>query len=434
MLRGGLPIRPMPDAGSEPPRKPARRFAAIPAVRLLASGPFAIYSPFNFLSLTGSWGQRVAAGWLVWEWTGSGFWLGVLALADLAPVVLIGPFAGVLADRWSRMTVNRVIHSILVVLSALLALLIFFDQITLALLIGLIGLNGTLSALAQPARLALVQELVPREDVGSAVAINSVNSNMARLIGPAVAATMIIHVHIGWVFLGNALVTALFTLVLGRLKLLPTPRRQLSGGVLAQIGQGFGYLLAERALRLVLLVNLLGGVLVRSLGELLPAFAARSFADTATGLATLTSSLAFGAVIAGLTIGRLGSEGRLMRQGAYAWAIAAVFGVGFGLVSSPWAAMLCVCGLGLWIARGLILAQTFVQLRAPDEMRGRALSVHGLIVRSSPAIGALMIGTALDAMGLAWSVSAAMLLFALAFMALLPVVLRQSARIDSGQG
>jgi len=421
----------MPDAGPQPPRRPGSRLDNFPAFRLLTRGPFAVYSLFNFLSLTGSWGQRVAAGWLVWEWTGSGFWLGVLALADLAPVVVIGPFAGVVADRWSRVMVNRIIQTILAALSALLAFLIFVDAITLVLLIGLIGLNGTLSALAQPARLALVQELVPRGDVGPAVAINSVKSNLARLIGPAVAATMIVYFHIGWVFLGNALVTALFALVLGRLKLLPSLRRRPSGGVLTQIGDGFRFLLSERALRLVLLMNLLGGVLVRSLGELLPAFAARSFADTATGLATLTSSLAFGAVLAGLTVGRQVSEGELMRRGAFAWVVAAAFGLGFGLVSAPWAAMLCVCGLGMWIARGLILAQTFVQLRAPDEMRGRALSVHGLIVRSSPAIGALLIGTALDLVGLPLSVSAAALLFGAAFLVLFPAVLRQSARIET---
>jgi len=424
----------MRDAGPQPPRGPRGRLENIPAFRLLTRGPFAVYSLFNFLSLTGSWGQRVAAGWLVWEWTGSGFWLGVLALADLAPVVVIGPFAGVVADRWSRVLVNRVIQTILAALSALLALLIFMDAITLALLIVLIGLNGTLSALAQPARLALVQELVPRADVGPAVAINSVKSNLARLMGPAVAATMIVYFHIGWVFLGNAVVTALFALVLGRLKLLPSLRRRPSGGVLAQIGDGFRFLLAERALRLVLLVNLFGGVLVRSLAELLPAFAARSFADTATGLATLTSSLAFGAVLAGLTVGRQASEGGLMRKGTFAWAVAAVFGFGFGLVSAPWAAMLCICGVGMWITRALILAQTFVQLRTPDEMRGRALSVHGLIVRSSPAIGALMIGTALDIVGLPLSVSAATLLFGVAFLVLYPAIRRQASRIGVDTG
>jgi MFS family permease len=419
----------MPDAPQGPPAPANGRLQSIPAVRLLTRGPFAVYSLFNFLSLTGSWGQRVAAGLLVWEWTGSGFWLGVLALADLAPVVFIGPFAGVVADRWSRVAINRVFQSIIAILAAVLGVLVFADAITLALLIGLTAVNGTLTALTQPARLALVQELVPRADVGPAVAINAVKSNLARLVGPAVAATMIVHVHIAWVFMGNAAVTILFVLVLGRLTLIPSRRRRLEGGVLSQIADGFRYLMAEPSLRLVLITMLLGGVLVRSLGELLPAFAARSFADTATGLAMLTSSLAFGAVLAGLTIGQQPSEGSLMRRATFAWAGAAVFGFAFGLVTAPWAAMLCICGAGMWMARGLILTQTFVQLRAPEEMRGRALSVHGLIARSSPAIGALLIGVTLDMVGLPLSVAAATILFGVAFIAMRAAILHHAGRL-----
>lgn len=411
------------------PSRPRSRLRAVPAVHLLSRGPFPIYSLFNFLSLTGSWGQRVAAGWLVWEWTGSGFWLGVLAAADLGPVVLIGPFAGVVADRWPRAKVSRLIQTVLAGLSALLALLVFSDATTLGLLIGLTALSGALSALAQPARLALVQELVTRAHVGPAVAINSVISNLARLTGPAVAATMIVHVHVAWAFLGNAAVTALFAFVLSRLRLLPSLRRRPDGRVLAQIAEGLRFLLTDSALRLVLLTMLLGGALVRSLGELLPAFAARSFTDVATGLALLASSLAAGAVLAGVTIGRQGSEGDLMRRAVFAWTVAAVFGFGFGLATAPAPAMFCVAGAGLWMARGLILAQTFVQLRAPDELRGRALSVHGLIARSSPAFGALLIGAAMDLVGAITAVSAATLLFLLASLGLRRPVLRASEDI-----
>ena len=148
-----------------------QRWRDHPTIRLLTRGSFARYSAANFLSLIGSWGQRIAAGWLVWEWTGSGFWLGVLAMADLAPVVLIGPFAGVLADRWPRLTVNRVFQSAMALLAATLAFLIWQELIGLGLLVALIGLSGVIASLGQPARLALVQELVPREDVGAAVAI-----------------------------------------------------------------------------------------------------------------------------------------------------------------------------------------------------------------------------------------------------------------------
>lgn len=208
---------------------------ANPTMRLLMRGSFARYSAANFLSLTGSWGQRVAAAWLVWEWTGSGFWLGVLALADLAPVVLTAPLAGVLADRWSRLKVNRLIQTAIAALVAIIGLLLWFDAIGLGLLIGLILIHGILSGLSQPARLALVQELVTRPDVPTAVAINAIKSNLARLVGPAVAALMITQFHPAWVFLGNAAVTLVFVLVLGWLTLIPSPPRQLNGSMFAQM-------------------------------------------------------------------------------------------------------------------------------------------------------------------------------------------------------
>jgi len=417
------------DQGGPEMGKKALRPRDNPTIRLLTRGSFAHYSAANFLSLTGSWGQRIAAGWLVWEWTGSGFWLGVLAMTDLAPVVVIGPFAGVLADRWPRLTVNRVFQSAMAALAAALAILIWQEMIGLGLLIGLIGLSGLVAALGQPARLALVQELVPRNDVGAAVAINSIISNLARLVGPAAAATMIVHLDVAWVFFANAVMTLTFVLVLGWITLLPRERRPLTGGVLAQIGQGFRFLLAEPALRLVLAGNLLGGVLVRSMTELLPAFAARSFVDTVSGLALLTSSLAAGAVVAGFSLGRGRSDGAMMRGATWAWAAAALAGLGFAWVAAPWAALACIFAIGLFMARGLILAQTFVQLRTPDEMRGRALSVHGLIARASPAIGALFIGGAVDAFGLSLSVTAAVLSFLLAFAAMWPAVRRQAGAI-----
>lgn len=406
-----------------------RRWQEHATIRLLTRGSFARYSAANFLSLIGSWGQRIAAGWLVWEWTGSGFWLGVLAMADLAPVVVIGPFAGVLADRWPRLTVNRVFQSAMATLAATLAFLIWQEMIGLGMLVALIGLSGVIASLGQPARLALVQELVPREDVGTAVAINSIKSNLARLVGPAVAAVMIVHLDAAWVFFGNAVVTLIFVLVMGWITLLPRTRRPLTGGVLAQIGQGFRFLLAEPSLRLVLAFNLLGGVLVRSMTELMPAFAARSFVDTVSGLALLTSSLAAGAVVAGLSLGRGRTDGAMMRGATFGWALAAVAGLGFGWVAAPWAAVACIFATGLFMARAMILSQTFLQLRTPDEMRGRALSVHGLIARGSPAIGALFIGGGLDAIGLPLSVSAAVLLFLLAFVLLWPAVQRQAGVI-----
>lgn len=406
---------------------PLSRLRGLPSVRLLSGGSFARYSLGNVLSLCGTWGQRMAAGWLVWEWTGSGFWLGVLAAADLAPVLVIGPFAGVVADRWPRLQINRVFQAMVALISTMLAVLMFSGLLSLGLLITLIGISGVLAALNQPARLAMVQELVPRADVGTAVAINATLFNVARLIGPALAALAIVRFDAGWVFLANALMTVGFVWVLGRLVLIPSTRKRPTGSVLAQIAEGMRFVLEMGSLRLVLGVMLLGGVLLRGVGELLPAFAARSFADAVTGLALMTSSLAAGAVLAGVLLGRQADDGAMMRASVWAWGWAAACTAGIAVGSHPVVALLCVAGLGGFLTRGMILSQSFMQLRTPDEMRGRVLSLHGLIGRASPALGALAVGTAIDHFGITASVLAASVAMAGCLLLLAPSARRHSA-------
>jgi len=164
---------------------PERRAQSV--YRLLTRGQFALFFAFNGLSLIGSWMQRIASAWLIWEWTGSAFWVGVLAACDLLPVVLTGPFVGVAADRWDRLWQNRIAQVASAGLAPINAVLLMADMLNLYGLLILIALQGTLIAMVQPARLAMVTQLVGREDMPTAVALASVNVNLARLIGPAIA-------------------------------------------------------------------------------------------------------------------------------------------------------------------------------------------------------------------------------------------------------
>lgn len=384
----------------------------VAALRVLTGRQFGLFYAGNGLSLIGTWMQRIACGWLVWDWTHSAFWLGVLSAGDLLPVMAIGPFAGVAADRWDRLRQNMLAQGASALLAVLTAVLLATDHLGIVGIVLLTTVQGTLAAIIQPARLAMIQQLVRREDLGTAVALNSVNVNLARLLGPAAAGAMILFADIVWVFAANAAVTLLFVLVLSRLQLAPSARATSSRGFMNDMAEGFVHILRARPLWLILLAMLCGGAMVRAMAELMPAIAAGIFADNATGLAVLTGAAALGAVGSGLSMGS-GRPARLLYGALLWWGLGAVAAVLLTQAQGIPTAVFAAVVLGFAITRGLVSTQTFVQLTTPDVLRGRVLSVHGLIARGSPALGALAIGFAADRIGLAraveWS-SAALLL------------------------
>jgi len=377
---------------------PITRQIPVP-LRVLLGSQFGVFFLGNGLSLTGTWMQRIACSWLVWDWTHSAFWVGIVAAGDLLPVVAIAPFAGVAADRWDRLKMNIASQSLSALLAVLMAVLLAFGLLGLMGVVVLISLQGMLTAATQPSRFAMVQQMVAREEMSTAVGLNSVNVNLARLIGPAIAGAMILHWDILWVFVANAAVTVLFVLVLLRIRLAPRPGAKLKLPFLTEMVEGFAYVLHAQALRLILLTLLFGGSLARSVMELLPAVAARSFEQGAAGLALLTSAASVGAMVAGLTVGRT-SAARILSMALVWWGGGAIVAIVLTQTREPWLAVASVVLLGALITRSLVAAQTFVQITTPDALRGRALSAFGLIARGSPALGALGIGYAADQIGL----------------------------------
>ncbi len=391
--------------------------------RLLTQGQYASYFAFNGLSLVGSWMQRIASAWLIWEWTGSAFWIGMLAACDLLPVVLTGPLAGVAADRWDRLRQNIAAQMATSVMALLNVALLVSGALGLYSLLVLVTLQGTLIAMVQPARLAMIQQLVRREDLPKAVALASVNVNLARLIGPAIAGVMILQAPIEAIFLLNFALTSLFVVVLMRLKLTPRTDQAPKGPLWPQMKEGFAYATQMPAIRLMMVLLFTGGVFIRALQEMTPALAAHSFATTATGLAILSSVTAAGAVLAGLTA-HLDQPKALMKSVFLHWIAGALAAIGLILSRNPWPVSIASMGLGYSVARALIMTQTFVQLTTPDALRGRVLSLHGLLARASPALGALMVGYLADWLGLTIAISAAALCMALLGLGLYPQIRR----------
>ncbi|MGV1901748.1 MFS transporter [Agrobacterium sp. 22-3674b3] len=376
-------------------------------IRLLSRGQFAVYTAGNCISLVGTWMQRIACSLVVWDMTQSAAWLGALAAADLLPTIVVGPLGGAAADRWNVLKLNQLCQFILAVIAKLVAALIYFDLLSLWTLIGAILFQGCIIALGQPARMSIVQELVSQDDVPRAVAINSMNVNLARLIGPALAGLLIVQFDVVWVFVLNAIATIVFVLILHRIKAPTTGlRHQPAGNFLVEIVEGFRYVASNSGMRRILLLLLAGGIFVRAIAEMLPAFAAGFSAPAATGLAVLTSSMAFGSVTAGLTMNLYIVPSKLPIQVTMAWLLAALTAIAFALSHSLWLMALFAMGMGYLSSVSLVATQTFIQLAAPAGLRGRALSIHGLIFRASPSLGAMILGFTSDIFGLTMPVLA----------------------------
>jgi len=384
-------------------------FSAI--IRILRTPDYGLYTLGNGVSLIGLWMQRVAVGWLTWELTGSAAWLGAVAFADLFPSVLIGLVGGVAADRMDRIRVIMACQSVSMVLAALLALLIFADAIVIELVIAIVFLNGLVIGFNQPSRLALVPRLVPQGDLTTAVAFNSILFNLARFIGPAIAGVVIVASNVAWAFAANAgsYLALLLALTVIRARN-PTAGRDVDvgtaarRGLLAQISDGLRYVAGHPGLGPLMLIHLTGSMMVRPIVELLPGFADRVFGGGADLLALFTSTVGIGAMAGGwMLASRRGTRG-LVPLVLVSSALVAVTAIAFALSGTGggtvWLAVPAIGFYGAAMVSAGIGTQTIVQLGVDPAMRGRVLSLHGLIFRGGPALGAIVMGTAGDVVGL----------------------------------
>jgi len=354
---------------------------------------FAIYTAGSGITLVGIWVQRLGVGWLTWELTYSGFWLGAVAFADLFPAVVIGPFAGVLADRLDRLRLSMICQVLSLLQTLLLFALTWSGMIGIASLVVLTGFLGAVRAVNMPVRLSLVPSLVTPDDVPAAVAISSLIFNLARFIGPALAGLVITWWGVAPTFAMYAVTVVALMFALTRLRVArgaAAPERD--GGMLAQVAEGVRYTVRHPAVGPLLLLMLTLSLLARPVGELLPGFADDVFARGAGGLAWLTSALGLGAVVGGVWLAKRGSAGGLL-------VIALISGGGCGAslllftgTAWFWVAVPAAAIFGGAMVSSAIATQTLILRSVEDAVRGRVLSLYGVIFRGGPAVGSLIIG------------------------------------------
>jgi MFS family permease len=371
---------------------------------VLSNRSFALYTVCNSTSMVGVWMQRLAVGWLTWQLTESELWIGAMAFADLLPVVLVGPLAGVWVDRPLRTLLLRLCQSIMMVQSLILFALTAAGLITTWSLFVLVLINGVVSSIYHPVRLSVVPSLVGLKDLTAAVSLTAVTFHLARFAGPALGGVVIVLYGISSTFLVVAMcyiamLVAVFFLQVPRRPWLATQKKR---PVLVELWEGAVHAVTHRAIAYILLIQAIIALFARPVGELLPAFVGAVFLQGAEMLAVLTSAMGLGAVAAGLRL-LLWEAGRGLVSLVLSSAVmSGLMVIVFSLTREIWMAALVIFLVAYWITLCGIASQTLIQTNVDKGKRGRVLSLWAAIYRGAPGLGALAIGWASSRWGLAW--------------------------------
>jgi predicted MFS family arabinose efflux permease len=371
-------------------------------LRALNHDEFRRFFSAQFLALTGSWMQTVAQSWLVLTLTNSPFRLGLLGALQFAPVLFLSVFAGAVADRFDKRHILIGTQITLACQALALGTLAWtgYAEYWHVCALGLVV--GFASAIDMPARQSYVADIVGRGDLVNAVALNSAAFNAARIVGPAVAGVMIGHFGVVPGFFANAVG---FVFVIGSLMSMTTKGKRAGRpltGVLDDIGEGIRYALATPRIRVILGLLFIVSMCVFNFTVYVPLLARDVLGLGAQGFGFLMAALGVGAVAGALTLGasaREPSVGLLFGEAALACG-------GLFLMSTvrhvPVAAGLLFL-IGYFGIMLVASCNTALQLAAPDELRGRVMSLYTLIWGGVFPIGAFMVGTISEA----WSVSMA---------------------------
>ncbi|HEX9808223.1 MAG TPA: MFS transporter [Alphaproteobacteria bacterium] len=374
--------------------------------RALRHGDYRRFAGGDLVSLIGNWVQRVAVGWLTWQLTESGTWLGIIAFAELAPAIVFSPLGGAYADRVDRLRMSIGTQAILMGQAASLAALTFAEIIDIWSLLVLTGARGCLNAWSHPARQALIPSLVPHEDLPAAIALNSVLFNTARFIGPAIAGIIIVKGGIGHAFAFNTATFVVFLFVLIRLRL---PYREAisrsRASLTAQVMEGYRYVVAHPGIGPILLLLLVTALFARPVGDLLPGFAGAVFGTGASGLAWMTSGMGLGAMVGGFVIAQRGHVTGLTGVAIANTLLMGIALLAFAFAPAFWLAVLALAVASFAMSTAGIACQSLVQHAVEGALRGRVISIYGLIFRAGPATGALVMGALSEHLGWHWPIA-----------------------------
>src|ERR1039457_264975 len=415
---------------------PARAGRLPITLRALRHRNFQLFFGGQLISLVGTWMQSLAQAGLVYQMTHSSLLLGVVGFPSQIPIFLLSPVGGTVADRYNRHRVVIATQTTSMILAAILALFTLAHWLTVWELITLASLLGVVNAFDIPARQAFLVEMVGREDLMNAIALNSSMFNGARVVGPAIAGILVASIGEGWCFFANAV--SFIAVIAGLLMMKIPPRKhEQHARMVEHIVEGFQF--AQRTAPVRNLLYLVGLISLAGVPYtvLMPVFADRILHGGAWGLGLLMGSTGVGAVLGALTLAsRTGVKG-LGRLAAYT---AAGFGTSliiFAFSRNFIFSLVILIPTGFTLMTQMACANTLIQSMVPDRLRGRMMSLYSMMFVGMAPVGALMGGAVADWIGAPWAVAIggiACVCAALMFYLKLPPVRVEAERLIVAQG
>jgi len=389
-MSASLPEQEALETQCEPARRPqgrmARTFSALQYrdFRLLWIGAF--------LSTTGTWMQTVAQGWVVLNMTNSAFLLGVDGFLSTGPMLIFSLFGGVVADRVERRKIMLLSQYLQMSFAFILAALIFSGNVKVWHIFLLSFLTGSAQSFSGPAYISLLPLLVKREDVSNAIAMNSMQFNLARVIGPVLAGIALAAWGAAICFAVNGLS---FLAVIAALLLIRSPQVQSSGekgGMLEEMRAGFRFVAHRKTLLVLTFLAFAGTFLGMPIVTFMPVVAKSLFSLGAKGYAWMMTTYGLGSVTGALLVAATAREPKKGRVALLLQLAFAAFLIGFALSRYLPLSLLIAFFAGACIVGVISLYSSLVQLTSSDSMRGRVMSIFMLAFRGGMPLGNLLAG------------------------------------------
>jgi MFS family permease len=371
--------------------------AARETFRSMSVRNFRLFFTGQLISQVGNWLTLVAQALFVLKLTDNGVWLGVLAAVQFGPVLVIGPWAGLVADRADKRRLLLIVQTIAMLQSFTLAALAFSGNPPVAAIFAVALIGGITVAFDNPARRAFVVEMVPEEDVHNAVSLNSALMTSSRIIGPALAGLLIVVSGFGWCFLLDGLS---YTAVLAALWMMrtdelrpsvPTPRGK------GQVREGFRYVRGVPELWVPLVMMAVIGTLSYNFQTVFPLFAIRDLHGSDTTFTLLFSVVSVGALMGALAVARRRSISvRTVSRSAVAYGIAMAL---MAFAPNATVAFVLAPALGMASIAFLTASTAIVQTESAPQMRGRVLALQAMLFLGSTPIGGPIVGWVSQTLG-----------------------------------
>lgn len=377
------------DTGGE---KASRRSGLPFVLRALRHKNYRLFFGGQLISVIGTWMQAVAQSWLVYRLTGSAVLLGFVGFASQIPVFLLASVGGSAADRYNRHRILIATQTTAMLLAFVLAALTLTGHVQVWHIFILASLLGVVNAVDIPTRQAFAVDMVGREDLINAIALNSSMINSARMVGPAVAGMLVASVGEGWCFLANAI--SYLAVIAGLLSMTMKVhiRVPLPGSTLSSILEGFRYVRRTKPIRSLLLLLGLVSLMGMPYAVLMPIFADQILHGGPKGLGLLMGASGFGALIGALA---LAAKRGIRGLGRWIALSAAGFGLSlilFSLSRSFWLSMVLIVPAGFCVMIEMAASNTLIQSLIPDGLRGRVMAVYSMMFMGMAPFGALLAG------------------------------------------